>query len=180
MTWFLPHIMEGPINRSLEPTNRSMHILQGQKPSDAITLWQVIHHLIDHFKLLATRTISTTTLRINIWPTLIESMVGQATLNSDIPTQPRYRFHHRIIMSTGILSSEISLFRNEVNKKRYHFLISKKLWTATEHLSATSEHRLRLAYRICHIPSSLTVRRWCICVEISLYYLNLKTESSTR
>ena len=131
MTWFLPHIMEGPINRSLEPTNRSMHILQGQKPSDAITLWQVIHHLIDHFKLLATRTISTTTLRINIWPTLIESTVGQATHNSDIPTQPRYRFHHRIIMSTGILSSEISLFRNEVNKKRYHFLISKKLWTAT-------------------------------------------------
>ena len=117
MTWFLPHIMEGPINRSLEPTNRSMHILQGQKPSDAITLWQVIHHLIDHFKLLATRTISTTTLRINIWPTLIESTVGQATHNSDIPTQPRYRFHHRIIMSTGILSSKISLFRNEVNKK---------------------------------------------------------------
>ena len=131
MTWFLPHIMEGPINRSLEASNRSMHILQGRKPSDEITSWQVIHHLIGHFKLLATRMISTTTLRINIWQTLIESMVGQATLNSDIPIQLRYRFHHRIIMLTGILSSQISLRRNEVNKKRYHFSISKKLWTAT-------------------------------------------------
>ena len=157
MTWFLPHIMEGPINRSLEASNRSMHILQGRKPSDEITSWQVIHHLIGHFKLLATRMISTTTLRINIWQTLIESMVGQATLNSDIPIQLRFRFHHRIIMLTGILSSQISLCRNEVNKK-YHFSIPKKIMNG--HFRNTCRLHRNIGYvwhMMPHIPSSLTV-----------------------